>query len=104
MNKRDNKDLKFNILVPNANLGTNLTIATDEYENIEMIKCDAIPMCNDCLFEIKEGNYICTVCKLNYCNYHLKSHNRMFIYNGAKDNPNAEIHKLYKLELNQKNN
>ncbi len=34
------------------------------------VKAEAIPMCNECLVEIKDGNFICQNCKMNICEIH----------------------------------
>ena len=38
------------------------------------INVDAIPLCNGCFIEIKEGIYLCMSCKLNCCSDHINSH------------------------------
>ena len=94
-----NNSLKHNILIPTispdakANNKTNTNLETA----IETIKCEAIPMCNECLFEIKDGNYICLFCKLNLCESHLKNHNEK--YNKNNKSNISEFHKIYRLEL-----
>ena len=57
---------------------------------LEIIKCDDIPMCNECLFEIKDGIFLCYICKNNFCEIHLKKH----------DIKNFN-HKIFKLEKNK---
>jgi hypothetical protein len=43
-------------------------------DNLEEIKVDNIPICNGCLFEIKQGLYLCGTCKENTCEVHIKKH------------------------------
>jgi hypothetical protein len=38
------------------------------------IKTENIPLCNKCLFEIKQGRFVCTNCKENLCETHIKQH------------------------------
>jgi len=40
----------------------------------QRIQTESIPICNDCLLDIKKGNYICTICKINLCEEHLVNH------------------------------
>lgn len=56
-------DYKYSLKETNSNL-----------ESFEKINVDAIPLCNDCLFEIKDGNFICQNCKINLCDVHQKIH------------------------------
>ena len=43
-------------------------------EKIEVIEVEAVPLCSNCLFEIKKGYYLCKVCKLNLCQIHRNEH------------------------------
>ncbi len=61
-------------------------------DKIERIVSDAIPLCSECLYEIKDGNYICIVCQINMCEHHLILHEK-------KSNSSEVLHKIYKLEL-----
>lgn len=40
----------------------------------EEILTENIPMCTSCLFEIKDGEYVCKDCRLNLCEAHLENH------------------------------
>lgn len=63
------------------------TKAEQEINLLTAIEVDTIPMCNICLFEIKEGKFICTDCQVNICGYHVNFHNK---------------HKLIELKLIEK--
>jgi hypothetical protein len=44
-------------------------------DNIKDItEVDDIPMCDNCLYEIEEGCYICLNCKINLCPNHAFEH------------------------------
>jgi hypothetical protein len=45
-----------------------------EIEDCEEIQVENIPLCSTCLFEIKEGKYLCNTCRVNVCPVHAKSH------------------------------
>ncbi len=64
----------------------NIQEKSDVYEFIQV---DAIPYCHDCLFEIKEGNFICVCCKINLCVIHLNNHRKIF-----------SEHKIRRLNIN----
>jgi hypothetical protein len=40
----------------------------------EEILTESIPMCNACLSEIKDGNFICKDCRINVCESHVEKH------------------------------
>jgi hypothetical protein len=46
--------------------------------NQSSIKVESIPMCNSCLFEIKEGVYVCFKCKQNLCLFHKNEHLKQY--------------------------
>jgi len=41
------------------------------------IEVEAIPLCMDCLFEIKEGIFVCNHCMKNLCQVHKDRHLEM---------------------------
>jgi hypothetical protein len=58
---------------------------------MKIVYVETIPMCDDCLFEIKDGQYACEVCMKNYCESHKNSH--LFKLNA---------HKFILLKINKK--
>jgi len=84
----DNNALKHNIMIPNNSK------QKAEEEAIEVLKCDDIPICNNCLFEIESGTFICNFCKVNLCDLHLCMHNKKF----HLDDKSKNLHKIYRLE------
>lgn len=38
------------------------------------INVERLAVCHDCLFEMKDGLYLCGDCKLNLCQIHIKKH------------------------------
>jgi hypothetical protein len=56
----------------------------------EEIIVESIPMCNQCLFEIKSGNFICDECGVNLCSVHLEAH---------LQKNNSHSNKIIKLKL-----
>ena len=40
----------------------------------ESIEVENIPICNNCLYEIEDGCYICLNCKINLCPNHAFEH------------------------------
>ncbi len=54
-------------------------LVNSEIKNLEnneetIIYVENIPLCYSCLFEIKQGNYICEICKINLCEIHKTNH------------------------------
>jgi hypothetical protein len=49
-------------------------IFNKKFIKCEEIKTDNIPLCNTCLFELKDGNYVCKDCRMNICDAHVESH------------------------------
>jgi hypothetical protein len=45
-----------------------------QQKKIEEVKVESVSMCNSCLFEIKDGIFICNDCKKNLCETHVKQH------------------------------
>jgi hypothetical protein len=52
---------------------TNLK-SSKSYNEYTTIEVEKIPLCNICLYEIQDGNFICEICKINLCENHLKAH------------------------------
>jgi hypothetical protein len=55
----------------------NELILNPELEEIKYEKeviVEEIAVCHDCLFEMKDGVYLCGNCKLNLCQDHIKKH------------------------------
>jgi hypothetical protein len=67
---------------------TNLKNSSTPSSDYKIIEVENIPLCNKCLFEIQEGNFICETCKINLCENHLKAH--------LINSPEHKIIKLYK--------
>lgn len=44
--------------------------------NLDRIDAAFIPICNDCLFEMKDGHFVCEDCKVNLCSLHLEIHTK----------------------------
>ncbi len=86
------KQLKYNILLSNTNIEDNRSKLKDK---LEIIKCDHFPMCSECLFEIKDGIFICNYCKVNLCEVHLTCHNKKY---AIDNNSISEKHIIFRLE------
>lgn len=41
---------------------------------IQHIHVETIPLCWECLFEMQDGRFICSQCKVNLCDNHVKQH------------------------------
>ena len=50
------------------------TTPTTDKDNYSIYNVENIPLCYQCLFEIKEGNFICEECKINLCENHKSIH------------------------------
>ena len=57
----------------------------------ESIEVENIPLCNNCLYEIEDGCYVCLTCKINLCPNHAFNH----------INTNNSDHKLVYLSINK---
>lgn len=89
MNGSSENSIKHNILIPNE-------VKEITQEGLEILKCDDIPLCNYCLFELEIGPFICNYCKVNLCDFHLRTHNKKFNVN----NGHTQFHKIFKLQKN----
>lgn len=65
-------------------MSSNESKQTNNLNVIEEINIsDAIPLCHQCLFEFKPGEYICQHCKINLCKHHYEEHsscNKLHLY------------------------
>jgi len=97
MNGSDNP-LKHCISFTNNSNSQNKKI-TDSIQNlnIDIIKTDTIPMCSECLYEFEDGLYICTTCKINLCENHLKDHYQKFFQDNNSLIQNHHV--FFKLEV-----
>ena len=60
----------------------NYLLGLNSQVNIKEIECkydiivEKIPLCLNCYSDNNEGEYICTLCSMNLCSYHLNFHNK----------------------------
>lgn len=47
-------------------------------KTVEKVKTEEIPLCEKCLIEIDQGNYICNQCRINLCVIHAREHSSQF--------------------------
>jgi hypothetical protein len=53
-------------------------------KDLQEIKVENISMCDSCLFEIKDGKFLCTTCKQNLCEIHITKHIKHNIFKLVK--------------------
>ena len=95
MDENKQNQINYQLLIPQANENSNES-KTNTSTNYETLKCDSIPMCNSCLFEIKPGKFVCLICRVNICEDHLKQHSNNISKNPA-DLLTGNNHKILKL-------
>ena len=64
----ENDEINY-VLNPNMNQESSF-----KKNDFQIIMTENIPLCNNCYFEMKNGEYICSNCKINICDFHLKIH------------------------------
>jgi hypothetical protein len=70
-----NKDKLKHALALNNNIeGNSIIPKLTVFESSNEILTEKIPYCMNCFDSLNKGEYICKICSLNLCEYHIESH------------------------------